>query len=156
MHVQKHLNTELFPNNKPESSITVLDIHEGVEPLMSSVDELSCEKADGAMPKESMCNVCKKQCISSIADPTHMIAKRFIKNASMVLKNRDLMNLNSAAVGISETAESLPETPVQTEDISGEMPDNDEIESFLRESMNSFKDQSGIILESIGLGHMKK
>lgn len=142
--------------NKPGSSITALDLYEGVEPSISSVDELSCEKANGATPKESMCNICKIQCISSIADPTHVIAKRFVKNISMLTKNRDLIDLNSVAIKISKTAESLIETPVQTENISDEIPSDNEIESFLKESMNSFKDNSDVLLESIGLAHMKR
>ena len=166
--------------NKPGAAITALEIYDGVEPSASSVDELSCEKIDGAMPKESMCNICKVQCISSIADPKHMIAKRFIKNESVVLKNRDLIdgasNFNSNSNSNSnfesepvtaEVSKHKPKTkivksiePKSSIDVEDNTPEeifvDDELEAFLKESVNSFKDQSGIILESIGLGHMKK
>ncbi len=118
------------------------------------------------MPKESMCNICKKQCNSSIADPKHMIAKRFIKNESVVLKNRDLINGISKPV-TAEAPKHKPKTkivksiePKPSIDVEDKTPEeisaDDELEAFLKESVNSFKDQSGIILESIGLGHMKK
>ena len=154
--------------NKPGSSITALDIYGGVEPSPDSVDELSCGKAGGAMPKESMCNICKEQCISSIADPKHMIAKRFIKSESVVLKNRDLMNGKSKSKSVTaEASKHKPKTkivksiePEPSINVEGktseELSADDELEAFLKESVNSFKDQSGIILESIGLGHMKK
>lgn len=156
--------------NTPGAEITALDIYDGVEPSISSVDELSCGKTDGGIPKESMCNICKEQCISSIADPAHMIAKRFIKNESVVFKNRDLINGVSESKSESVTAEvsqNKPKTkivkPIEPkpsidveEKQSGELSADDELEVFLKESVNSFKDQSGFILESIGLGHMKK
>lgn len=152
--------------NKPGSLITALDIYDGIEPSPDSIDDLSCEKAGGAMPKESMCNICKKQCNSSIADPKHMIAKRFIKNESVVLKNRDLINGISKPV-TAEAPKHKPKTkivksiePKPSIDVEDKTPEeisaDDELEAFLKESVNSFKDQSGIILESIGLGHMKK
>ncbi len=144
--------------NKPGSSIIALDIYDGVEPSPDSVDELSCEKAGGAMPKESMCNICKVQCISSIADPTHIIAKRFIKNESAVLNNRNLLNGRPTTSKVSEPVGTIePEPSINVE---GKTPEelsaDDELEAFLKESVNSFKDQSSIILESLGLGHMKK
>ncbi len=144
--------------NKPGSSITALDIYDGVEPSPDSVDELSCKKAGGAMPKESMCNICKEQCISSIADPTHIIAKRFIRNKSVVLNNRDLINGRSTTSEVSEPVGTIePEPSINVENKTPEeLSADDELEAFLKESVNSFKDQSSIILESIGLGHMKK
>ena len=138
--------------NKPGAAITALDIYKDVEPLPTSVDELLCVKLDGAMPKESMCNICKKQCTSSIADPTHMIAKRFIKNESMIIINRKLMNCKSAIKDVAKPQITTQATDPQLKELSSD----DELEAFIKESMNSFKDQSSIILESIGLGHMKK
>ena len=154
--------------NKPGSSITALDIYGEVELSPSSVDELSCEKTGGIIPKEPMCNICKEQCISSIADPKHMIAKRFIKNESVVLKNRDLINGESKSKSKSKsviedapkpvgTTDVEPQLSLQVEDqTQSELPDDEELETFLMDSINSFKEQSGFILESIGLGHMKK
>ena len=156
--------------NKPGAAITALDIYKDVEPAPASVDELSCVKSDGAIPKESMCNICKKQCISSIADPTHMIAKRFIKNESIVLKNRDLINGKSkpeAAEASEPNNKHKPKTkivksiePEPSASVEGKTPEelsaDEELEAFIKESVNSFKDQSSMILESIGLGHMKK
>lgn len=152
--------------NKPGAAITALDIYKDVEPTPAYVDELSCGKTGGDIPKESMCNICKEQCISSIADPRHMIAKRFIKNESAVLKNRDLMNgksesarteasKNKPKTKIVRSIDPEPSTNVQNK-TSEQLAADDELEAFIKESVNSFKDQSGMILESIGLGHMKK
>ena len=154
--------------NKPGAAITALDIYKDVEPAPASVDELSCVKSDGAIPKESMCNICKKQCISSVADPTHMIAKRFIKNESVVLKNRDLMNGKSkSAIAEASKPNHKPKTkivksiePKLSTDVEDKTPEelsaDAELEAFIKDSVNSFKDQSDMVLESIGLGHMKK
>lgn len=146
--------------NKHKASTIALDIYDGVETSPDSVDELSCEKAGGDMPKESMCNICKKQCISSIAEPTHIIAKRFIKNRSVVLKNRDMINGISTTSQVSKPIRTIePEQSINVNvkpESSVEFSANDDLEAFLKESVNSFKDQSEMILESIGLGHMKK
>jgi len=46
---------------------------------------------------------------------------------------------------------------IRTEDPQQEaMPDDDELESFLIESVESFKEGAGMILDRLGLGHLKK
>ena len=137
--------------------------------------ELTCPKWNKPVA-EATCNICKDQCNNSVADPDNFIAKKLIVDLEKVKGNRlKLHLLNKPIIKLSDTKTepeptkpAEPTKPTQVPEPTkapepGDEPDEAELleqemnnMDFLKEEIEeTFKDRADMIIDSLGLGHMK-
>ncbi len=135
--------------------------------------KLFCQKWDKPVA-EATCNICKDQCDNSIANPDNFIAKKLIVDLERVKGNRlkiHLFNEPSVELSIEKPApvsisQPIPETvpepipePVSEPETEPEMDDFeaelDNMDHLKEEIEETFKDSADMIIESLGLAHMK-
>jgi len=123
--------------------------------------KLFCLKWDKPVA-EATCNICKDQCDNSIANPDNFIAKKLIVDLDIVKGNRlkiHLFKKPSVELSIKKPAQeptpepvSEPETDPEVDDFEAELNNMDFLKKKIEET---FKDRADMIIESLGLAHMK-
>jgi len=135
--------------------------------------KLFCHKWDKPVA-EATCNICKDQCDNSIANPDNFIAKKLIVDLEKVKGNRlkiHLFKKSSVELSIEKPTSlsipqpilepapepipepvSEPETDPEVDDFEAELNNMDFLKKEIEET---FKDRADMIIESLGLAHMK-
>ncbi|MCG7848654.1 MAG: hypothetical protein MIO93_05685 [ANME-2 cluster archaeon] len=135
--------------------------------------KLFCLKWDKPVA-EATCNICKDQCDNSIANPDNFIAKKLIVDLERVKGNRlkiHLFKKPSVELSIEKPVpESIPQPilepapeptpePVSEPEIDPEVDDFEaelnNMDFLKKEIEETFKDRADMIIESLGLAHMR-
>lgn len=113
------------------------------------------EHKDAFKCEEALKNIIKNFSMEETVLELHELTKHYVNICKMRIGgiNKPGSAINALDIYKNDSQSSMATQTTGSE--QGSLPSDDELEAFIKESVNLFKDQSNMILESIGLGHLK-